>query len=1022
MSFSSSKPVLINGGFGFEEEFNITYHNGKWNTREIPEFQRYIEIKDDWTNISFAINSSLYPRLKDKTLFENNFTDLFDFEANYLNIFTNINLELHDTIFNETQDNFNKLNNLLEIQKGDINDDVSIILSNSVIINPYNSCNSGINQTCLFNLTSNSLGSSFTNFRFKYDEYSGKNFSVSKNGFNLDYVFSDVGEVYQLFSNTSFIKFETDSSFNFLSSSLNFTNFSQIKLGYLDEKNDWINYEYINLSESPLSNFLPEGSKVELQFELKPGLFFNKTCDPKVKPIEHSGYSSCIFISNSTTEIGKNFEILVKDADSDNISYHDDLCKTTQGPLKFAGCANVSQLNSGRFIDYDVVDIDGVSFLPVPPRYYNTLDPYSLVFFSNYISDLDYDPSILNSFENLSSSNVYILSDFPNYFSGTYLWVNSSQDYSAHIYVSAKVNYPQSQTYQSLKDYELRTVEIDGTNKTILANVFDGSTYNDKIIEDDETGKIYFENETGGYEEINVTTFNTTIKTFKNGENRDQFVTSGTLAVDLQKVKKIRDKNHATELINSTISIMKDINITQDIVSNYDIGDLFTNSTNLTPKSTSIGLDLSNIPATAKGVTLYYVVPKESAKDVRDITIHSNGGGVPFVVEKDPIIGWYFEDPDTNESVIIEVPGDSDGGTIIVNTEPTLYNLGDIVVNYREDSCNSDEQALFKIDDLVDSKVYNTSVDNKKYTICIAHISENLNTTSNLNVRNLFNITLENNLTLYSSSSPVQARFDSDLIYWSYAIQKENPGDHSCIGSFSNLANGRFGDCDYNPNNRIWIDLGDDVLPPVTDLKYDSISQNTNVEILVEDFASGVDWASVKYCVDETNTCVPSNGNFYSQGTNFNVVCSSTEGCIKYVRVYSSDMEGNFGETSHQLRLLDRGSFCQADCTGKPSPNRYLKDCAGMNGCFYYPYNPMGIFDNGEAVAELCDFTVEGGWVGFNSTHDIKCPNGPIRETIFSTTPIEIDSSLSCDGLSTVEYPVVVNGVSIILNVVTCIN
>ena len=132
-------------------------------------------------------------------------------------------------------------------------------------------------------------------------------------------------------------------------------------------------------------------------------------------------------------------------------------------------------------------------------------------------------------------------------------------------------------------------------------------------------------------------------------------------------------------------------------------------------------------------------------------------------------------------------------------------------------------------------------------------------------------------------------------------------------------------------------------------------------------------------------------------------------------------MTGNANTFTKQLRLLDIGSSCQSDCTAKPSPNRYLAECSGLNGCFYYQYDINGLFDNGEYVANQCDFNIIGAWVLYNTTHDIQCPRGPFRLSRYTEEFVEVDD-VGCRSLRTTEYPILLNGENIIMNVITCIN
>ena len=75
-------------------------------------------------------------------------------------------------------------------------------------------------------------------------------------------------------------------------------------------------------------------------------------------------------------------------------------------------------------------------------------------------------------------------------------------------------------------------------------------------------------------------------------------------------------------------------------------------------------------------------MPKSVAANLRDINVISDGGGEFFVMDKDPVIGWYFNDSDFNTTIEYETDGSTEGGAIIISQEAILFNQGDLVEFY----------------------------------------------------------------------------------------------------------------------------------------------------------------------------------------------------------------------------------------------------------------------------------------------------------------------------------------------------
>jgi hypothetical protein len=246
-------------------------------------------------------------------------------------------------------------------------------------------------------------------------------------------------------------------------------------------------------------------------------------------------------------------------------------------------------------------------------------------------------------------------------------------------------------------------------------------------------------------------------------------------------------------------------------------------------------------------------------------------------------------------------------------------------------------------------------------------------------------------------------------------VQNENPGNYSCLGSINFEDSSKFGDCAWT-DNRIWLFLGNDNQPPQVEISYPYVAHTVKVTIEAEDIST---ISEFKYCIDDDDTCTP-NIIIPGSGTTFQLSCDYDYGCLKYVRYTAKDSQGNEASGSKELTLIDKGSSCQADCTAKPKPNRYLKECRKINDCEYYNYNNAGQMDNGEYVADICHMRAQGAYAPFNNTHEIQCPEGPFRRSTFTALKMKIASE--CNHLISNTYPVRIEGKNVNLMIYSCLN
>jgi hypothetical protein len=554
--------------------------------------------------------------------------------------------------------------------------------------------------------------------------------------------------------------------------------------------------------------------------------------------------------------------------------------------------------------------------------------------------------------------------------------------------------------------------------------VYDGTF---RKIDDEIQGKVKCNRQSsecevkfnGSYQtiDLNLTTASyNTIKIYKDGVF-DRFDEIDPLTIGLYShvLKDFKSSSEIVTFVNNSYNLMNKFGITKNL--SYGSG------------KTNVKIQLDNIAIDERrNLVVYQIVSKDIASNLRDLKIIDNGGGKFFVLDKDPVIGWYFNESTGNTTIEYETNGTTEGGTIIISQEAILFNDGELVVKYREVSCNTDEVNLFELDSLVDSNVYSAG-SGKLFKVCISYINdENLLVSgSSLNDFNIFSYldggNSSDNLTMFTDIAGLGV--DNTSIYWGMIIAEESPYENfSCIGSFSYLnGDSKFGDCGNNDSNRVWVHLGEDLISPTSTLFSEAISHNVPVTISAVDDIAGSGVRGIYYCVDTTNSCNPLLGTYIlGDIAHFTLSCPNNWGCVKTVRFSAVDNEDNYEPIKSELvKVIDIKSSCQSDCTVKPSPNRYIAECNNLNSCDYYNFDSLGIYDNGDYVSKLCDYGVEGSYAKFNVSHDILCPSGPFRETIFGTEDLDLSGS-TCDELYFYEYPLIVDKETVLMKVYSCLD
>mgnify|MGYP001216260572 CR=1 FL=1 len=504
------------------------------------------------------------------------------------------------------------------------------------------------------------------------------------------------------------------------------------------------------------------------------------------------------------------------------------------------------------------------------------------------------------------------------------------------------------------------------------------------------------------------------IDIYKNGQfDRKERIQAENIALNAHSIRDFTKIEQVENFVQHSFNVMTNLNISKNLF----------NSNN----KTTVKINLNDIDGiNRRDLVIYQIISKDVASHLDKINIINSAGAEFFVLDKDPVIGWYFNDTGSGTEIEYEVPGDNEGGTIIISQEPILFNQGEMIIKYREVNCNADEINLFELDYLIDSNVYPAG-SGKLFKVCLSNIDSSINMDKlDLGGSTLDLLSFENNgnmsIDFEKFSEKLTLSTDESDIYWSYFISNDNPsiGNYSCIGSFTSDEFGStFGDCGNNPALRLWIHLGADNIAPTSSLKTGVVTHNLPITIFAVDDIAGSGVKGFNYCVDMDNSCNPMAGEYVTGNfSDLKLTCPDRWGCIKYVRVQSVDNANNLEVVnSIPVKLIDVDSSCQADCTIRPSPGRYALECNNLNSCEYYDFDFNGLFDDGKYVAGICDLYTEGSYARFNTTHDIKCPAGPFRETIYASS---LDIKTNCNNVNTVPYQTMIEGELVTLNVIVC--
>ena len=513
---------------------------------------------------------------------------------------------------------------------------------------------------------------------------------------------------------------------------------------------------------------------------------------------------------------------------------------------------------------------------------------------------------------------------------------------------------------------------IPNTIYNLNGNLVYDDNQNKKVELNLTSGEIFFEGE-----EIVKPVLNNfgTITIYRNGIlDMVENVSPEIIALQLHKVKNLRDAEHIEGLLSESVSIMENINIEKYI--NYD-------SLN---DETTIQIKLKNISASLEDLVVYEVVPKTVASTSGVIENLANAKF--FIYDDDPTIGWNFEKPNATENVSYELPGDIDGGNIILFVEPVLFNEGELIVNYRSSNCGSGEFKLFGISSFDNSSIIERS-QNSNYSVCVNYLSVDLGEISlnnlgdkNLDILSFNNLDVKLDGSLTSKISLYARNKTPTKIFFDLKIQRENPdGNYSCVGSI-NESSKRFGDCSFVEDGRIWVHLGEDLTPPTTAFSSPYLSSSASVTLTAEDLqGSGV--KETFYCVsDDKFGCEDLSQYIHTYTTPFSISCGAGSECVKYVGFYSRDNNLNVEEIKiRELSFLPSGNSCNDDCTLNVG-GVFWKGCNNVGACRFASH--IDDLSVGSVVANKCSLSRKDAFVNYNLTHEVSCLKGNFRKSIWN--------------------------------------
>ena len=397
----------------------------------------------------------------------------------------------------------------------------------------------------------------------------------------------------------------------------------------------------------------------------------------------------------------------------------------------------------------------------------------------------------------------------------------------------------------------------------------------------------------------------------------------------------------------------------------------------------------------------YYFFEKRFLNDINNVELKIDGKLIDNdknkyfqVIDKDPIIGYNFED--NNSEIIIRIIDNEDSkGIILIEEDKQNFNNGETIFNIRENSCEDYEMKLFYFDDFVYSNISkNKQMD---FLMCASHKKVDLKNA--LNQKILF---YENNskLNFNKNGNSININVPNNYEFDSFIGENNPTNSYSCLGSFDN--DFLFGDCDFKPENRIWVAITqEDRIAPKTSIQRRFLTKILGLVFNVDDKNPKTTF----YNFNEDNFTLNDKSSFKKIDSTSNkliqVSCnneSQSEGCITNLHYYSVDENNNTEEVKkEEVFLLDIGSSCQSDCSAIPSPNRILKECRNINSCQFAPiFDINNKSDDGVYVSNICDKRPVGAFVSFNSSYEIKCPNLGFRKKVFTDKKIVLDTS-KCD-------------------------
>ena len=460
-----------------------------------------------------------------------------------------------------------------------------------------------------------------------------------------------------------------------------------------------------------------------------------------------------------------------------------------------------------------------------------------------------------------------------------------------------------------------------------------------------------------------------------NGETLNITQEVRDIALISHNFKTFENSLDAKTFIDEVAYNMNDIYLKKEINSN-------ANTTNIT-----LNFDTSKI---SENTTLWAYFPKDTNLSLYDFQDSDN----LIIKDLDPIVGW--KNPDV---VFYSIDGESVDPAIYFFYEDAItYNSKNLIFNYRVSKCFDSEIYLFTTEksssDLENNHNEHLGEFDDLYNVCVSHF-ENYTFDKDFQITNsnLMRDLSQDNFELFKN-------YDSSLNYYYFLSEFQPTDDFSCLGSTDGS---KFGDCEFNEQNRIWVYLGEKNFSkkPKIDIinfklnSYTNFSFNVKVEN-TEDFDMSLSIGTNTYQLTQNDF----TNNISTQTFSYDCSACLTNTTIS-LYAKDTDLLNIFRDTSFfkEFQLPRESLRCNNDCTNNMDGRIYF-GCALKNTNYC------------QNVPQQCDGKLKGTWAE-DGNYEVKCelPFNEKRVKRFTKEKAEINfEGEKCENIVKDSIPVKFEG------------